>query len=142
MNNIIVCLLCVLSICAAQGISYAQTKVSEKTQGKLYSNFPIVLSIKQADEDQVGTDVENTYIVSADFQSNQYRNKNAYTIMYILDSMPLAEFKNQTLPFSVTRNYTGLLDGVHQVRIDVEDGNGHVLATSTIPVTVKHLRRK
>ena len=98
--------------------------------------FPIILNLDKESKDQRGTDVANIYNLTVNFADAQYANDNPYTIMYFVDDRPLEEFKGQRLPFVLKRNYKGLAEGDHQIKIDVEDGKGDVLATAAATVHV------
>lgn len=136
MRKFIMMLIVIFSM---MGVVLAQQVLEvQKEDTKIYANFPINISINQMQPDGVGTDVENIYTIKVDYQSDKFRNKNTYTIMSYLDSVPVDGFKSQNLPFEFTRNYKAHADGPHEIKINVEDGHGHVLATSSLTITVKH----
>lgn len=100
--------------------------------------FPITLNLDKEPKDTRGTDVTNIYNLTVSFADPKYSSENLYTIMYFVDNLPLEEFKGQRLPFILKRNYKGLVEGNHQIKVDVEDGKGNVLATNTTTVHVHH----
>ena len=124
--------------------SYAQQTTEQPSASTteqpvlIITPFPISLELINEAKDDKGTDVSNIYNLTVNFADPIYANDNLYTIMYFVDDRPLEEFKGQRLPYSLKRNYKGLEDGDHQVKIDVEDGKGNVLATKTATVHVHH----
>ena len=123
--------------------SYAQQPTEAATDQPvlIITPFPIRLDLINEPKDDKGTDVSNIYNLAVNFADAQYANDNLYTILYFIDNRPLEEFKGQRLPFSLKRNYKGLEDGSHQIKIDVEDGKGNVLASNTATVHVHHNHR-
>ena len=123
--------------------SYAQQPMEAATDQPvlIITPFPIRLDLINEPKDDKGTDVSNIYNLTVNFADAQYANDNLYTIMYFIDNRPLEEFKGQRLPFYLKRNYKGLEDGSHQIKIDVEDGKGNVLASNTATVHVHHHNR-
>ena len=147
MKNFIIFLIINYVICFGYlNIYVGQTTVqadepTPKQPALIITPFPIALSLDKESKDQRGTDVTNIYNLTVNFADAKYSNDNVYTIMYFIDDRPLEEFKGQRLPFTLKRNYKGLAEGDHEIKIDVEDGKGNVLATKTATVHVSHNKR-
>ena len=112
-------LILVLFICPA---GWGQTVVSDT----------INVSIERyEDSTQAQQKIFMINVNSATLSSNL-----SYTILFYLDNRYVQEFKNQVLPFYFKENFSGQLPGDHQIKIEVEDNNGHVLAAATVPLNI------
>ena len=123
-----------LVIFAVEGISLTQAE-----EGSLYAVFNITINLFR--EPATEAEQKNIFTITVAYpgspsQAITIQSQSAHNVLYFLDDRFEAEFKAVTLPFSFKRNFRGQSPGVHTVRIDIEDGNDNVLATSMVTFEV------
>lgn len=113
------------------GLTVSQTDVVHAT-----SNSDIVFSSVKAPEDNVGTNVDNVFIFTVAFAQGASWEYEGYYIVYHLDGKPIDQFEVMTLPYTFTRNYDGIDNGTHTIKVDIEDLDGNVLASKELSIQV------
>jgi hypothetical protein len=86
--------------------------------------------------DDYGTDVRNIYRVDVVFADPDSATSDKFKILYYLDGVIAAEFKEQALPFSFKRNFKGKQNGTHNIKIEVLDAGGNLVRQENFSITV------
>ena len=107
--------------------------------GLVWAGPNVQLIISQAPGDDKGTDVRNIFTLTAQDKNNDPALTRPYIVLFYVDGLLLQSLRGQTLPASITRNFSGLVPGAHEIRADIEDNsdNGQVLAKAKATITVK-----
>lgn len=108
-------------LCAADGPALAATKVE--------------LVVSPAPADSRGTNVKNTYVLTAK-APGKTKDAGQYIIAFYADGIFLQSFRQKTLPVSITRNFAGMGPGSHEVKVDVE-ANAQIVASAKAAITVE-----
>lgn len=131
---IIICMVNLVIIGAVCSPGFSEIQ-SQEDAPLVQQPMDISLTLQQMREDDRGTDVSNIYTISVDY-TNQNNEGGIFNLMYFEDGRYVQEFKGITLPFSFSRNYKGLTQGAHEVRIDLEDMDLRIVGRKTSTVTV------
>ena len=115
-------------------ISYAQESVNSQVS-------EIKVELFRAQEDFKGTDSANIYTVEVGYANEGYVSDQLYMIVYFLDGHPVEGFDNKILPFSFRRNFRGQVEGIHEVKIELHDKDGNVLAGDSADFSVVKVRQ-
>jgi hypothetical protein len=118
-------------------ITLALPKAFAQTEAPLAANIGLKLTLTKMKPDDKGTDVSNIYTIAVEYQ-NQEPDGLPYNIIYYLDGNYVEEFRNQTLPFSFTRDFRGQLEKPCDIRIDLESPELKIVGRQTATVTVDH----
>ena len=94
------------------------------------------ITVKLTREPATDIERQDIFTITVDYAAPAATSGQTYNILYFLDDRFEEEFKAQSLPFSFKRNLRGQNTGTHTVRIDIEDNQDHVLASSTVGVDV------
>lgn len=86
--------------------------------------------------DRKGTVVRNIYEFNLDFFQPGEKHPGPYLVVYHLDEKPITQFDDVTLPFSFKRNFKGISEGEHTVKIEIQDLDGTTLAFEETKIMV------
>jgi len=119
--------------------SYAQNaQEGQKKKSVVAKPFSIKLNLLKEPEDKRGTDVKNIYNIQIGFADKNLGADQKYDVAYFVDGRLVEELKNQSLPFSLKRNFKGFISGPHEVKIEILDGAENVLSSAKITLEVVH----
>lgn len=126
-----------IGVLSVYGVLAASPLVlSDEATRPLIQSVAVEVSTDKMKEDNRGTDVRNIYTIVVERVDK--KAEGPYNILYYLDGRYVEEFKSQTLPFSFTRNFKGQLDGAHEVRLDIENGDLKVVGRQVTVISVSH----
>ena len=119
--------------------SFAQDiQQSQKQDIVVKKPLSINLTLLKEPEDQRGTDVTNIYNIKVDYTSPESVQNQIYDAAYFVDGRLAEEFKSRSLPFTLKRNFKGLVSGTHEIKIEILDSQEQVLAAKTVTLEVVH----
>jgi len=127
-----------VSLCALMSVLMPSSGFSQEL-APLVESVGLSVNVQKMEKDNRGTDVENIYTITVDYQGKRAEGRT-YNILYYLDGVYAGEFKGKMLPYSFTRNYKGQLDKAHEIRIDLEDSKLRIVGRQVASVNVVHVK--
>lgn len=124
--------LCMLGVLLVSSLGAGPT-----VEAVYVNSVPIEVTASQVPADDRGTEVDNMRTLVVDYAGTT-RGADTYNILIFIDGQYTEEFKGQTLPHSFKRDFRGLTDGAHEVRIDLEAADLSIVGRKTVVVNVAH----
>jgi len=87
---------------------------------------PFSITMSKMTPDDRGTDVTDIYTFEVAAATEDVPI-TGYMIVYHLDGRPVKDFPDSRLPFSFSRNLKGVTPGAHEIVVELEDDEDHVL---------------
>lgn len=129
------------------GVSFAEnkkdeTKIADNKQNSMQEakkdkeNKIITRQIKRKNNYKKDSD-DNLLLITINYNGDDYSQNTEYLAVVFIDNIAVEDFRNQKLPLTINRNYAGLSKGVHQLKIEIEDGHGKLLSSETMELETK-----
>lgn len=125
-----------MALALPAGLTSAQ-EAPEQPEALFVESVMIDVTARKMLADERGTDVENIYNFTVDYTDGIAR-ESVYNVLFYLDEIYSAEYKNVKLPYRFSRDFKGQTDGSHEIRVDLEDGDLTIVGRKVIAVQVSH----